>query len=376
MTAEQEQEEGGDGERLLRLVATGLVRLSQLRGPGDPVYPDAVQAAYNQLVLGCLRQGEPAPGSVPELARWAGEKPLAEWWPFGLPDEETGRLRLVDLDTGVPVQECLEWAVSAPDPAAEQVENELLGEALTLCRAAKDPDAYTAFRRLLIERPVLTGAEIALLGSDLDLALLHSTVKRCYEPVTAAHVRDGQCVTCAGCGCLLVPLRDGGYACQLDRCRREAVRVGRRVAPGASGGLYHLTRPLRTFITGPGLAETGLEAELAGLGLPVEMWPRFDTYDLRITLPDGRVWAIDVKDRANPALLARGTTPLRTDPPYDRGLLVVPAYRFQERDGYREVFLQHLPEDVGGRVELLTDKELLRQVKTALGWMKKGARNA
>ncbi|MGW2294833.1 pPIWI_RE_Y domain-containing protein [Streptomyces violaceorubidus] len=373
MSAEQER---GEAERMLRLVATGLVRLSQLRGPGDPVYPDATQAAYNHLVLGCLRLGKPAPGSVPELARWACEKPLAEWWPFGLPDEETGGLRLVDPDTAVPVQECLEWAISAPDPAAEQIENELLGEALTLSRAAKDPDAYTAFRRLLIERPVLTGAEIALLGSNLDLALLHATVKRCYEPVTEAHVGNGHCTTCARCGCLLVPLRDGGYACQLDRCRRETVRAGRRIAPSASGGLYHLTRPLRTFITGPGLAETGLEAELAGLGIQVRMWPNYDAYDLHITLPGGSVWAVDVKDRANPALLARGTTPLRGDPPYDRGLLIVPAYRFQERDGYREVFLHHLPEETGGRIELLTDKELLCQARAALGTTKKGGWNA
>ncbi|MER7657170.1 hypothetical protein [Streptomyces albidoflavus] len=357
---------GAESERLLRLVATALIRLSRLRTPGDPVYPDVVQAAYNHLVLVCLRTGSPAPGSVPQLARWAAARPLADWWPYLLEDQHIGDLRLVDAGTGAPAQECLEWAVFAPDPAAEQIENALLKEALTLCRAAKAPDSYTAFRRLLIERPVLTGVELALLSADLDLSLLLDTVKRCYEPVTASYVSQGRCTLCAGCGCLLVPLRDGGYACTLDRCRRKPVVAKERLEPGADGGLYLLTRPLRVFITGPGLAETGLERRLVGLGLDVAMWPNFDAYDLRVVFPDGRAWGIDVKDRANPALLGRTTTALRGEPSHDRGLLVVPSYRFKERDGYREVFHHHLPEGVEGHVSLLTDEEVVRQAKSTL----------
>ena len=44
-----------DGEPLLRIVATAIVLLSRRQAPGDPVYEDGVQRAYNQLVLRCLR---------------------------------------------------------------------------------------------------------------------------------------------------------------------------------------------------------------------------------------------------------------------------------------------------------------------------------
>lgn len=365
-----------DGEPFVRLLATAFVRLSQLRTVGDPVYPDAVQNAYNHVVLHCLRRGVRPPGSVPELVRWATERPLSQW-PFTLPaDLDAGDRLLVDAETGSPTQECLEWAVSAPDPAAERFENDMMREVLTLCRSARAPEAYTAFRRLLIERPTLTSTELAMLGADLDLSLLHDTIKRSYAPITAAYVRDGKVSVCAGCNCLLMPVGVDRYVCQLDRCRRRPVRIAGAVDPVAGGGVYQLSRPLRTFITGPGLAETELETELRALGLTPEMWPNFDAYDLGLRFPDGRVWAIDVKDRANPALLGRFTTPLRPTPAYDRGLLVVPHYRFAERDGYREVFLQHLPEESSGRVSLLTDRELVQEAKALLRRITKGAKDA
>ncbi|MFD7652857.1 hypothetical protein ACFV4N_02610 [Actinosynnema sp. NPDC059797] len=355
-----------DGEPLVRLLATAFVRLSQLRTAGDPVYPDVVQNAYNHVVLHCIRRGVRPPGSVPDLVRWAAERPLSRW-PFTLPaDQDAGELVLVDAETGSPTQECLEWAVSAPDPAAERFENDLMREVLTLCRAARAPEAYTAFRRLLIEQPTLTSIELARLGENLDLDLLHDTVKRSYSPITARYVRDGKAAVCAGCNCLLVPVGEDRYICLLDRCRRQPVRVSRVLDPAAGGGIHQLTRPLRTFITGPGLAEIELEAELRALGLTPVMWPNFDAYDLEVRFPDGRVWALDVKDRANPALLGRATVPLRPDPPYDRGLLVVPHYRFTERDGYREVFLQNLPEGMADYVSLLTDRELVREAKATL----------
>lgn len=131
-------------------------------------------------------------------------------------------------------------------------------------------------------------------------------------------------------------------------------------------GLYQLNRPLRMFITGPGLAETDLESELIRRGLRPTMWPNFDAYDLRITLPRGRVWAVDVKDRANPALLGRSALPLRDDPPYDEGFLVVPQYRFDEREDYGRVFAHHQRDDLAGAVDLISDTELLARVDREL----------
>jgi hypothetical protein len=356
-----------DGEPLLRIIATALVDLSRRRAPADPVYPDTVQRAFNHLVLLCLRRQQPPPESVPGMVRWAAELPLRTW-PLNLPpDFEAADRFLVDKDTWTPTQACIEWAVPARDSAAEQFENLLMEEAIETCRAAKEPDSYTAFRKLLITRPVLTGAQIALLAGDIDLSLLHEVIKRSYEPASAGFLRDGQYSLCERCGCLLVPIREDDYRCELDRCRRDtSPRIKRTVAHGNADGIFQLTRPLRMFITGPGLAETDLETELAKLRLPVEMWPNFDAYDLRITLPDGQVWAIDVKDRANPALLGRSARAFRPTPRFDKAFLVVPHYRFTEREDYKRIFENHRPSELADQLTLVSDTELLALVKRAL----------
>ncbi|MEV7439070.1 hypothetical protein [Streptomyces griseoviridis] len=351
----------GTDEGLLRQIASALACLSRQRAVPNPVYPAKVQNAYNRLVLHCLRRGEEPPGSVPQMVRWAGERPLIEW-PLELPpDNFPGAALLVDPETRLPHQLCLEWEVSAADPAAELFENERIREALAVCRAAKAPQAYTAFRALLTSRPVLTGAELALLGGDPDCGmLLHDVIKRCYDPVPASYLRRGTYRQCTRCRCLMVPLLHGGHRCELDRCRRDGTSDEGTLLRADKGGVFQLSRPLRMFITSPGLAETDLQAALEKkFGITAEMWPNYDAYDLRVPLPGRQHWAVDVKDRVNPVLLARSLTPFRNEPPYDRAFLVVPRYRFRDNEAYGRQFRRNLPEDLADRVTLLDDRAFL-----------------
>ncbi|MEU5576438.1 hypothetical protein ABZ791_04495 [Streptomyces huasconensis] len=358
------EDAAGTDEALLRQIASALACLSRQRTVPNPVYPAKVQNAYNRLVLLCLRRGEEPPGSVPEMVRWACERPLLEW-PLNLPPENfPGAALLVDPETRLPHQLCLEWEVSVADPAAELFENERIREALAVCRAAKAPQVYTAFRSLLTSRPVLTGAELALLGGDPDCGmLLHDVIKRCYEPAPASYLRRGTYRQCARCRCLMVPLLHGGHRCELDRCRRDGTSDEGTPLRADNGGVFQLSRPLRMFITSPGLAETDLQAALGKkFGITAEMWPNYDAYDLRVPLPGGRHWAVDVKDRVNPVLLARSLTPFRNEPPYDRAFLVVPRYRFRDNEAYGRQFRRNLPEDLTDRVTLLDDRAFLRLV--------------
>ncbi|WP_237751382.1 restriction endonuclease-related protein [Streptomyces sp. AA0539] len=330
----------------------------------NPVYPAKVRNAYNRLVLHCLRQGEEPPGSVPQMVRWACERPLTEW-PLRLsPDAFPGTALLVDPDTRLPHQLCLEWEVSAADPVAEIFENERIREALAVCRAAKAPQAYTAFRALLTSRPVLTGSELALLGGDPDCGmLLLDVIKRCYEPVPASYLRRGTYRQCARCRCLMVPLLHGGYRCELDRCRRDGTSDEGMPLCADKGGVFQLSRPPRVFITSHGLAETDLQTALGErFGITAEMWPNYDAYDLRVPLPGRRHWAVYVKDRVNPVLLARSLKPFRNDPPYDRAFLVVPRYRFRDNEAYGRQFRRNLQENLVDRLTLLDDGDFLRLV--------------
>lgn len=366
---------GLDGVALVRTVATALVRLSRWRDVGDRVYADGVQGAYNHLVLRAIACGSEPPASVPDMVTWAGRTPLAQW-PTGLSAEAlaeaglSGGDFLVDAETRTPTQACFEWAMTVPDVPAELFENAVIDEALASCKAAGSPEAYTAFRRLLITRPVLTAVELAALGAELDLVPVYELVRRCYEAVPAAYRGPGGAYRlCGRCGCVLIPLRDGGFRCELDRCRHDSREAPDR-AEAAPDGLLQVRRPLRVFITSPGLAETELEATLRGKGakrpateIRIEMWPAFDAYDLRLTFADGTAWAIDVKDWASPSLLGARTRAFAAAPPHDRALIVIPAYRLRRREDYKRAFGHALDPGLRRHVEICTDADLVKQAR-------------
>jgi hypothetical protein len=360
---------------LVRTVATALVRLSRWRDVGDRVYADGVQSAYNHLVLRAIAGGGEPPASVADMVTWAGRTPLAQW-PTGLSATAFAEAGLgggdflVDAGTRTPTQACFEWAMAAPDVPAELFENTVIDEALASCRAAGSPEAYTAFRRLLITRPVLTAVELAALGAELDLVPVYEVVRRCYEAVPAAYRGPGGAYRlCGRCGCVLIPLRDGGFRCELDRCRHDGRGEPDRVE-AAPDGLLQVRRPLRVFITGPGLAETELEAALRGKGgkrsapeIGIEMWPSFDAYDLRLTFADGTAWAVDVKDWASPSLLGARTRAFAGAPAHDRALIVIPAYRLRRREDYKRAFEHALDPGLRRHIEICTDAHMVKRAR-------------
>lgn len=365
--------EDDGGEALVRTIATALVLLSQRQAPGDPVYEDGVQRAFNQLVLRCLRSGIEPPASVPELVSWAARTPLDQW-PAGFTEAAragTGTDFLVDEQTRTPTQACLELALTVADAPAELFETDIIESALAACRSARSPASYTAFRNLLITRPVLTATRLAALAADIDLLPVFDTVRRSYEPAPAAYRRRDSYQLCGRCGCLLVPLKTGGYRCELERCRSDGRSALGPELP-AQAGVLQLKRPLRVFVTSPGIAETDLDATLRSVGLDPQLWPEFDAYDLCVPFPSGIVWAVDVKDWANPALLARATQPLRAEPRHDRAFIVVPEYRVRVREDYARVFRHHLTPELADRIEICSDAEFTSMARRELRRARRG----
>jgi len=97
----------------------------------------------------------------------------------------------------------------------------------------------------------------------------------------------------------------GNLICAEERCRAKGVSEQGKAFPQKQQVLW-LKRGLRRFIAAPGRAELRLAESLEKLGksrLKVELWPNFDSYDLRIVFNDGEAWAVDVKDWADPFLL-------------------------------------------------------------------------
>ncbi|MFE1510156.1 hypothetical protein ACE1N8_27255 [Streptomyces sp. DSM 116494] len=345
---------------LLHTLATAVLALAETTNLDRfrlPYHPEA-QRALDGTALSCLRRGAEPPASVPQLMYWCRTRPIARWG-LDLPRDAFGPGDLlVDRDSAEPTELCHEWAMDTRDSAGLQRDREVIGWVMRVCQDIGAPESYTAFRRLLVQRPVLTTADSFEIGVDTYLEPVRAVIDDIYQEVPASYRRNGAYLTCGRCQTLLVPLSDGGWWCERDQCRRQGPPPpGRELPADEVGVLRQLERPLRQFVTGPGRAEASLEGLLTGLGLPVEMWPGFDAYDLRVTFPDGLVWAVDVKDWAHPGLLGRHARPVRRTPPYDEAFWVVPHHRIEARPDYLAVYERHRPPEADG-LRLLTDRQL------------------
>jgi hypothetical protein len=231
-----------------------------------------------------------------------------------------------------------------------------------LCASAGGPDAYVAFRRLLISRPVLTAIEFQEYCNDPALEGLAEPLEAAYLEAPAYAAVNGTYHCCPHCGNILLPDATRRLLCENARCRNAKKRGEGKTVP-ASDGVYWLKRGARRFIAAPGLVELDLATKLSALGLCVELWPEYDRYDLRVSFSDGEVWAIDVKDWAEPHLLAKRIKPIPAFPTWSRAVYVFPDERRRERRDYRRAFLRScsIPQ-----VEACFVTELLRQARTKL----------
>lgn len=243
------------------------------------------------------------------------------------------------LDGPSPTSVCQELFVDGADVEAELAEQRILLKVLNVCRGASSQEAYTAFRRLLVERPVITPAELhEVLNDEPDLMILRDYISEAYQPAPAECVVGRKALVCKGCGNLLVRNASGAPACADERCRFHGQAAIRHEISLETVRPLWLIRALRTFVAGPGAAEVRLAGTIKKLGIDVEMWPNFDAYDLKITFPDGIVWAVDVKDWVSAYLLARNVQPIPDHPKWDRAYFVFPEQGRERPPDYLRAF--------------------------------------
>jgi hypothetical protein len=358
-----------NGTVLLRTVATAVLDLSDVPNPGTFTlpYPAEAQRALDRTVLACLLRGAEPPRGVPDLLVWCREIPVVDW-PLDLPEDLAAPSEyLIDPHGLEPTQLCYEWAISRRDSAAEQVEREMVLTAIEQCRAARSPQAYAAFRRLLIEHPVLTREQAAAAALEPAFLPVAALLPHVYLPAPAGWTSGGVLYSCGRCKTLLVPTRDDGWWCENDRCRRTGpAPVGQTYHEDDGGGVLTLTRPLRLFVTAPGKAELRLEKKLRDLWLRPQMWPEYDAYDLLVPLPGGQEWAVDVKDWASPALLGRQIRPLPKVPRHDKAFIVVPDHRLSRRSGYLDIVTRNMRKAAASKVAVMSERQFTAAVRDAL----------
>lgn len=331
-----ERTQHSDALAALHAFASGEPR-SDEPSPSSFLYPPSLSRGLNLLILTCIRRGMSAPQSATDLLAWA-QRPLASW-NLGLPDEMAiDDDRLLD-DDFFPTALCDELARSGDEDDLR--EQEFMEQVITACRNAGGDGqrAYVAFRRTLIERPVMTHVELTTTRMDPIMPpSLRALLDAAYQPAPQSAAQNGAWAPCRACGQLLLRTRRGAWTCETESCRDQGSPQIARTIPLCDEAVW-LRRDLRRFIAAPGRAELRLADALRQIGATVELWPALDRYDLRVTFPNGAVWALDVKDWRNPWLLAQhvGRREFPTSPRWDRAWFVFPDER-RRRHRYRETF--------------------------------------
>lgn len=351
-------------EMTLHLIATGVIRLGERISRGDSMgypYPTELQRGANRLVAARLMRKQTPPQGIPDLLNWC-RAPIADW-ALDLPADAVGQGdRLLDGYTPTDVCDC--WACSGTNIEEDLTERHFMSQVFALCRLNGGANVYTQFRLFIVqpEHRVLTALDFQKASLDFSLYGLKDLLLEAYTAAPVSCLFGSEYVCCARCGNLLQRDERGEPTCENERCRLRRITVGRRIK--ATEEPVWLIRALRRYIADPGLAELNLKKGLEILGLAVELWPDFDRYDLRATTPDGRcVWVLDVKDWANPFLLASQVKAIQSDTAGARAYYVFPDERGQAWPDYVQAFDRYSPPGCQG----ILMRSLIKQVKQEIG---------
>jgi hypothetical protein len=319
---------------ILEQISSGLIQASQWQGRLYP-YPQNLQLGYDKVVLAFLLadKSQSAPASVPEFYQDWCEKPFEEWG-VEVDEEIDGSDTLLFL--GEPTELTIELAEAFGGSTLSQEQSRIATILLQRCQAhPQGAQIYTKFRRFIVEHPVLSNQELVEAKGNFGLGIgLSDLLLECYEISPLCYQLEGNFYACPYCHALAAVDRE--IAIANPNCNR--CPPGRRLKKKVklSNDSLKLKRGIERFWFYPGRSEIRLYEKLTELGLQVELYPDRDRYDLRVTFPDGKVWALDLKDYSNPYLLVKrlGDEPIPKDPPWDESYIVVPNERKKERPAY------------------------------------------
>lgn len=351
-----------DPQIVLAQLASGILQYAEETADGPAFrlpYPANLQRALDRLSLLAWHQTTTPPASVVELLQWAGTA-FADW-PLELADADVDPEESL-LVHGRPTAICEELGSLRGDVEGEMRENALIRAVMDRTRAAQAPASYVAFRRLLVEHPVLTALELDIRLADPELALVADQVRQAYPTAPPEAASDGVVRTCGGCRGLLLPLDDDRtWACEDDSCP-DPGKAG-PVHPAAEGVRW-LRRELRTFITAPGRAELRIAQAVADMGVPVILWPDFDACDLSVFAE--RPWVADVKAWRNPTRLGRALRNRMFSVPADadRAFVVIGQEQVRAQQRYIERLRRACPAVRPGQPVLaVSEKQFLDAVR-------------
>ena len=352
-----------EADDVLAKIATGLSFL------GRPAieFPEILELGIRDLQARNLLYGEkPLPVSRFDLLS-EFEFPIKQWWPGSLPNcvENDVLLRF-----GEPSTFCMEWAYSLRGLNAQidEIDESVMKKILDICRSDRSSyyPLYLKSRRFIIENPIVRLKEII---DQISRGNILNEVQDAYESIPTECVENSRVFLCHHCHDALL-LKDGHLYCRNWVICEKHGDFSKAKSIEFTTDLKRLKRGIKAYVCLPGLPEIELNNKLSRMKLTTKLWPGIDEYDLQIILPDGKVWAVDVKASKSPWILGRREAEkgfiqnyALQDLHWDRSFYVIEDDFFLPN--YEKLFWEGalLTGARKSRVNLLSMKQFLRLIK-------------
>ncbi|NER34755.1 MAG: Fis family transcriptional regulator [Oscillatoria sp. SIO1A7] len=351
----------------LRYLASGLAEWERQKPEKRDRVPTGLRMGMSFMYLASLLKDEKAPANLPEFFEGAN-KPLESWSLVrevkNLPSDVTL------IDDGLISDFAAHWQVTGSD-LERQVQESVLLDALNHCRGHQMDDEYRAYRKLIIEKPVLSHSEYRKLLSSTQLRPLRKSLLETYVDLVdfaeelADLAEDNAYHFCPRCNYLQRRRSDGTYQCRNSFCEdlcAELKLMPRSPIPKSEAKEWKIvTSGVYRYGTLPGIWEIKLAKKLSKLGLKVTLWPRVDKFDLLVEFGRKLSWAIDVKDWSS--LDEEHLKEVKYQPDFQETFIVFPDER--EKSLRTRVMRQELEPKLGG-IKLRLIGEIIDEAKAIL----------
>jgi|SRR5262245_10230151 len=307
---------GDAAEVTALLLARGLIEIyERVVNSGDPVRQDAslpsvARRALARLSELSLEAGVEDIGASIHVVMDRACGPFRGWGlPQFAPPFRHADVALIDLDLGVPTEDCREMAgmCGSEASAVEEIHHESLRGALQGYSTNERNQAYSAIREFVVRNPAVHKERLHGFIAEGGHAAAAKVIVSFYRPLPQAALFGASARQCGHCGSLLWPDSDAAFPegrCRIRQCRlaHPQPAIGEEIPPK----LWHLgTNPLLGFWVGPGLDEIRIFDALKRAGRHVTLYPQADAADVGV---DGLAVGIDVKTYASPIVLAARLT--------------------------------------------------------------------